>query len=439
MQRTFVCAKHVFMLQRMKRIAYLLMICLALLPMMSRAQFVAQGMGIGAAQSVSSDTAKTQRQTAATQDSVAISLLTCTPGPLVYELYGHTAIRVKETGRRQSDWVFNYGTFSFEQPHFMWRFMLGQTDYQLGVVPYSIFYDAYVREGRGIDEQVLNLSNTEAKRLVDALSNNLLPQNATYRYNFFYDNCTTRAMAMIERAVDGKVVWPKGDKDKSLRSIVDEFSEVSPWNRFGQNLLLGSEADDEADVQKQMFAPVYAERFMENALVKLADGSTHHLAAPVRTLLPALPMSNDTFPISPMWMFGTLLAFTVIISLVEYTRRKFYWQYDVLLYLAQGLTGCIIAFLFFFSAHPAVGSNWLVAMFNPLPLVFFAWYMKAAVTKCRCWSMWVEAAMLVVALVAGIAGWQTYPIEIYLIIAALVVRLIAQYVNIPRVAKGGMK
>lgn len=415
------------------------MICLAVLPMMSRAQFVAQGTGVGAASSVSSDTAKAQGQTAAMQDSVTISLLTCTPGPLVYELYGHTAIRVKETGRRQSDWVFNYGTFSFEQPHFMWRFMLGQTDYQLGVVPYTIFYDAYVREGRGIDEQVLNLSKAEAKRLVDALSNNLLPQNATYRYNFFYDNCTTRALTMIERAVDGKVVWPKGDKDKSLRSIVDEFSEASPWNRFGQNLLLGAEADDEADVQKQMFAPVYAERFMEKALVKSADGSTRHLAAPVRTLLPAQPMPNDAFPISPMWMFGTLLALTIVISLVEYTRRKFCWQYDVLLYLAQGLTGCIIAFLFFFSAHPAVGSNWLVTMFNPLPLVFFAWYMKDAVAQRRCWSMWVEAVMLVVALVAGIVGWQTYPIEIYLIIAALAVRLIAQYVNIPRVVKGEMK
>ena len=42
---------------------------------------------------------------------------------------------------RLSDWVFNYGTFSFAQPHFVWRFVKGETDYELGVVPYALFYD----------------------------------------------------------------------------------------------------------------------------------------------------------------------------------------------------------------------------------------------------------------------------------------------------------
>ena len=368
----------------------------------------------------------------ASTDSVVVSLLTCTPGSLVYELYGHTAICVKEVGRRQSDWVFNYGTFSFEQPHFMWRFMLGQTDYELGVVPYTIFYDAYVREGRGIDEQVLNLTSSEAQRLVDALSNNLLPQNATYRYNFFYDNCTTRALAVIEKAVEGRVVWPQANSSRSLRDIVEEFSATSPWNEFGQNILLGAEADKGADIHKQMFAPIYAERYIEKAVVKEADGSERHLVASTRTLLPAQPMPNEHFPISPMTAFGTLLVITIIISMIEYFKHKLCWQFDVLLYLAQGLTGCIIAFLFFFSEHPAVGSNWLVLMFNPLPLIFFAWYMKCATNGCRCWSIWVEACMLATTLIVGLVGLQSYPIEVYFIIATLAIRLVAQYVNTPR-------
>ena len=116
----------------MKRL--LTIICLVLLPLLALAQ-----------QNSTDNTAPAEK------DSVVVSLLTCTPGNLVYELYGHTAIRVREVGARQSDWVFNYGTFSFNQPHFMWRFMLGETDYELGVVPYYLFYESYVREGRGID------------------------------------------------------------------------------------------------------------------------------------------------------------------------------------------------------------------------------------------------------------------------------------------------
>jgi hypothetical protein len=40
------------------------------------------------------------------------------------------------------------------------------------------------------------------------------------------------------------------------------------------------------------------------------------------------------------------------------------------MFLLQGLGGCIVAFLFFFSLHPTVGSNWLLIMFNPLPLLY---------------------------------------------------------------------
>ena len=46
------------------------------------------------------------------------------------------------------------------------------------------------------------------------------------------------------------------------------------------------------------------------------------------------------------------------------------WMWDALLFGAQGLGGCIIAFLFFFSVHPTVGSNWLILLFNPLPLLY---------------------------------------------------------------------
>ena len=133
-----------------------------------------------------------------TPDSVAISLLTCSPGSLVYELYGHTALRVREVlPGRYSDWVFNYGTFSFDQPHFVGRFVMGHTDYELSVVPYAIFYNFYAQEGRGITEQRLNLTRREAQALVNALSENLRPEHAVYRYNFFYDNCTKIGRAHV--------------------------------------------------------------------------------------------------------------------------------------------------------------------------------------------------------------------------------------------------
>lgn len=398
----------------MKRLLYMLLLLLMPLTMLAQ-QVDDKTMAVAKAQP---------------KDSVVVSLLTTTPGQLVYELYGHTAIRVKEVGARQSDWVFNYGTFSFQQPHFMWRFVLGETDYELGVIPYSLFYESYVKEGRGIDEQVLNLTPTEARRLVEALSKNLEPENATYRYNFFYDNCVTRALCQIENAVDGVVVWPKVDDNKTLRDMVHEFSAPSPWNEFGQDLLLGAEADEKADLQKQQFAPMYAERFVTEAMIKDKEGKVRHLAAPVRILLPAQPgiqTEENGFPVSPTVVFGILLVLTIAINTVELLKKKRYWQYDVLLMIAQGLTGCIITFLFFFSSHPAVGSNWLITLFNPLPLVLFPWFMKAAAMGKHSWVMYVQGALVVLFIISAILGVQQYPTEVYLIAATLLVRVVEHF------------
>lgn len=358
-------------------------------------------------------------------DSISVSLLTCTAGSEVYEFYGHFALRIRYTlPHRTDDWVFNYGIFSFSQPHFIWRFLLGHTDYQLGVVPYSLFYDSYARNGRGIIEQKLNLTPTECKKLVDALDVNLQPENATYRYNFFYDNCTTRAIRMVENAIDGQVVWPKVDNTKTLRDIVHQYSAVSPWNKFGQDLLLGCEADRPTDINTQMFAPFYAEQFASEARIRDASGHVRPLAEEAVTLLPAQPMPQEsTLSISPIWFFSLLLALTLVISIVERFKKTYYWGFDVLLLVAQGLAGCIIAFLFFFSTHPAVGSNWLVVMFNPLPLILFPWFMKAASNRCSSWVMILQGAMLLITLIAGICRLQQFPVEVYLIIATLLLRV----------------
>lgn len=371
----------------------------------------------------------TEKDSTATDTSytVTISLLTCTPGTEVYQLYGHTALRVKEgQSGRTNDWVFNYGTFSFRKPHFMWRFVLGETDYQLGVVPFEFFYEEYVREGRGIFEQKLNLTQSEAKKLADSLAENLRPENATYRYNFFYDNCVTRAVQMIGKSVDGKIIWPDVTKkgQKSLRDIVHEYSKENKWDKFGQDLLLGKEADNPAFLDQQMFAPMYALQFVSEAKIKSDDGSIRPLALRPLTLLPAQLTSSESSPISPTCTFGILFALTLVTTLYEWKKKKYYWALDSLMLALQGLAGCIVTFLFFFSAHPTVGSNWLVILLNPLPLLYVPWQMKNGVNHHVSKGMYVEGLLLLATLFVGILGLQKFPTEIYLVIATLTIRVI---------------
>ena len=87
-----------------------------------------------------------------------VSLLTCGPGPEIYEYYGHSAIRVVRTDTADFDLVFNYGVFDFNSGNFALRFALGHTDYICAMQQTIDFVEAYRRKGIYIDEQVLNVT-----------------------------------------------------------------------------------------------------------------------------------------------------------------------------------------------------------------------------------------------------------------------------------------
>ncbi|MBQ1177849.1 MAG: DUF4105 domain-containing protein, partial [Bacteroidaceae bacterium] len=81
-------------------------------------------------------------------DSIRVSLVTCSPGTAVYEVYGHTALRV-EIPSQGVDAAVNYGLFSFEAPNFVWRFIKGETDYVVGIIGYPIFEREYTHYSSG--------------------------------------------------------------------------------------------------------------------------------------------------------------------------------------------------------------------------------------------------------------------------------------------------
>lgn len=358
-------------------------------------------------------------------DSLEVGLLTCAPGTAVYELYGHTAIRVKNfsTG---ADFVFNYGIFDFSTPNFTWRFMLGQTDYMLGVSSFGRFAESYSRDGRAVEEQVLNLSASEKARLVNSLLRTASMPGWTYRYNFLYDNCTTRAVEEVEECLEGRIEWPAAQEGKTFRTIIHEFSaEASPWNCFGQDLILGAETDVPVGRVEQMFSPIYAAAYFDSATVVSADGTRRPLVLRKEMVVGAEPHPNAMFPLSPLAAAGLLFVVTIALCAWEWRRRRVYHLFDDLLMVVHGVAGCIVALLFFWSEHPAVGSNWLILLLNPLPLL----YLPVKVWRNVHHLPDVYHKTLIVALclffVEIFITPQSFPTEIYILALILLTRSIS--------------
>lgn len=317
-------------------------------------------------------------------DSVRVSLLTCAPGSEIYSLFGHTALRYENPAKGE-DWVFNYGLFSFDTPNFVYRFVKGETDYQLGVIPYRYFEGEYAMRESSVYQQELNLTEKEKENVIRLLLENYLPANRVYRYNYFYDNCTTRARDKVEQGIEGKVVYPESEKMCSFRSIVREYTAGHEWSAFGIDLCLGSEADEPIDERKQMFSPFYMLEYARGAMIHRADTIVPFVKEE-KLLLDfsskdegVFEKDEDVFLPSPWTCALIWWVLTFVVTALGIKNGKVYWLWDVLLFGAQGLGGCIIAFLFFFSVHPTVGSNWLLMILNPLPLFYMPFMVYKAI------------------------------------------------------------
>src|SRR5919204_64489 len=64
--------------------------------------------------------------TAEPGSDLTVYLLTFGWGDAVWERFGHNAIWIKDRAHN-TDITYNWGMFDFNQPHFIWRFVTGDT------------------------------------------------------------------------------------------------------------------------------------------------------------------------------------------------------------------------------------------------------------------------------------------------------------------------
>lgn len=352
-------------------------------------------------------------------DSVEFSLLTCQPHDEVYSLYGHTAIRYHELRHGGLDWAFNYGVFDFKKPHFVARFVFGLTDYELGAYPYKYFVKEYRRFGSMVTEQVLNLTDEEKMALHDALAINLRPENKIYRYNYFYNNCTTKARNIIESCINGKVEYAgREDYTPSYRDMVHSMTRNNPWSRFGNDLLLGIKADWKTDLRQQEFLPGNLMYDFDHAQI-YSNGSYRPLIKERRIAVPAgVQIIESGFPLTPLACAAILLAVGIVIFFFEWRKKRAFVLWDVLLMITTGTIGIVLT-LMLFSQHPTVSLNLQIILCNPLPWLFLWPVIRGRETR-----YWKITAILAVLFLIG-SFFQCYAEGIHVLALCLLMQCYA--------------
>ena len=356
-------------------------------------------------------------------DSVEVSLLTCSPHEEIYSLYGHSAIRWHNLchlcpGAGAEDLVFNWGIFDFRKPYFVPRFVFGLTDYELGVLHYDYFWPYYKEYGSSVIEQVLNLTNDEKRLLKEMLSENLKPENKVYRYNYFYDNCSTRPRDIIEKCIKGKVEYAqREDYEPSYRDMVHECVRNHPWAAFGNDMLLGLKADLKTTLREQEFLPENLLFDFDRAKI-YANGEYRPLVKERRILVPpGVQIIEQDFPLTPTECACVFLIISLIIVMIEWKRKKVFKYWDAFLMLLQGLAGCVL-FIMLFSQHPTTSTNLQIFLLNPIPFFYIP-----AILKRRSTYWWILLlTMTTIFLLGGII--QQYAEGMYILALCLLVRVL---------------
>lgn len=297
-----------------------------------------------------------------------LTILTCSPGPDLYSIFGHTAIRLEDYGNSHNwDMVYNYGTFDYYTENFYVKFARGKLPYQLSVSSFGDFQIEYLQTGRGIWEQELLLTQAEKQKLFELLEENYLPENRTYQYDFFYDNCSTRIRDIIAKACNNDVNFTYVyARPHTFRQAIQSYLDYQPWSDFGIDLALGIPCDRVMQHTQGMFLP-------DSLMVEFnyAAHNDNALVKPIAEIIPAeYQLVSDTI-LTPILVFSLFFLIHFILGFYFIkSKKKIFILTDRLIFTIAGLVGVLVVFLWFFTDHHATVWNLNILWANPLLLLF---------------------------------------------------------------------
>ena len=307
-----------------------------------------------------SNTIKAQDSTQNTK--LRFSLITCDAGDDLYTIWGHTAIRVIDSVNH-TDFVFNFGSFDFNTPNFVAKFMRGDLMYFISADTYSNFLYEYQYFKRDVHEQVLKLTTAEKNKWYQELQINMIGSNRFYLYNFITDNCTTRIKDGLFKHT------PINEYSIGIHSFREEvvsspYKNGLGWVGLGIDLLLGSVADKTPSLNQEAFLPAL--------LYKKMELNPHLVSATNHVKNNDQPITKGGYPMNYLIVF--LLLYIFVANWNSLTTQRIAGVIDVSLLFIFGLGGALVLYMSQFSLHTACHENYNLIWLHPLYLLAIPLY-----------------------------------------------------------------
>lgn len=359
------------------------------------------------------------------QDSscgLRISVLTCSPGNELYSIFGHSALRITDSARG-TDVIYNWGTFDFDEPDFYTKFMRGKLLYYVSPDRLRDFLYVYEYEGRSVYEQVLDISCEEKQNISRAVAINMQGDNRYYKYDFLYDNCTTRIRDLLQNNIsDMRVtaqIVPEGTTFRNmLYAYLDRGGQA--WSKLGIDILLGSRIDRAVTNDEAQFLPEYLMMAIDSSATQ-----QHPTVGRKNMLLSASGPTDPSGLYTPLMVTGIFSLLLFLVSLLQTGRAKTFTRFadSFLLYLT-GLLGFLLLIMWFFTDHSACADNYNLLW--ALPINVFAAF---SLWKQHAWvRMYFRLAALICAVI--LLCWAFLPQQLNIALIPVVLLMLYRYIKL---------
>ena len=276
---------------------------------------------------------------------------------------------------------------------------------KLGVYDYPDFIRAYASYNRWVTEQVLDLSQSQKQQVFDYLEWNALPENETYRYDYFYNNCSNKVRDVFVEVLKDSLQFDESfiTTTYTIRQQTDLYLTHQPWGDLGIDICLGLPIDKTATPYEYMYLPDYLASSFDHASIT-RNGSTAPIVKLKRPVFMTVPKAAPRSLIHPWVAFGAFFLVTIALTFFDWRRKKISKWFDALLFAILGLVGILLLLLWTMTDHAAAAKNFNLLWALPTHLVVFLIFVRRSAPFLR---IYFTATAILTALL--LASWFFLP------------------------------
>ena len=350
-----------------------------------------------------------------------ISVLTCDPGNEIYSLFGHSALRLQNPVQGY-DLVVNWGLFEFSENQFDfgYDFAKGRLKYFMGLQSATNFMEEYKGSRRGIREQILNLNKEEKFKLITLIENNYKPENRNYKYEFFYDNCSSRIRDLLKTVFNEEIKFHSSSKSNkfTFREIIHEYLKYNPWLELGIDLVLGKKIDVLVNNENLMFLPENVEQILDSTYVKNNEVKKKIVLS--KNILIKSNIKKDDLKSIKIYSW-IILSITMLLLIIKEERLFNYWS--VINLFVVGTLGLVLLFMWFGTDHSGTKMNLNLLWASPLHFVLIFCILKGYLNNFTYWYL----TFSIILIFTTILFWFTLTQEFNAFVKPIILQLAIIY------------